>query len=231
MGVLTVVMRVKPVNPNTKWPNGHTLYLSASGGGKSQMLNQNKALPKKGVRTILWDPSGDHPGLHFEDRKAFLRAIKTGIKSGKGFRVAFCGERSVKNYEWWCEVVWGSLDGNFATYAIVEELSAVCVTAMKASPNAAVLLNEGRKYGLHFHGTSQKPQEISKTYFDQCEIKFVGRQKGLAMCKKMALEIGMRPEDIRTLKNLQFFHDLGSADEPELLTIKYKKIAGVKFCG
>ncbi len=224
-----MVMRVKPVNPETSWPNQHALYLAASGGGKSQALNQNKAIPKKGARVILWDPSGDHPGMHFEDKRQFLNALKIGIQSGRGFRIAFAGERSIENYEWVCEVVWGCLDGRVKTYFIVEELSAICISANKATPNAAVLLNEGRKYGLEFHGTSQKPQEISKTYFDQCEIKFIGRQKGAAMCRRMGNEIGLPAEKIKSLQNLQFWHDKGTADEPELITLPYKKITGVKW--
>lgn len=222
-------MRVKPVNPNTAHNNGHTLYLAATGAGKSQMLNQNKAIPHKGVRTILWDPSGDHPGLHFESFGKFVQALRKALNRGGGFRIAFGGNRSVENYEAWCEVVWGVLDGNVETFAIVEELSAVCVTANKASPNAAVLLNEGRKYGLKFHGTSQKPQEISKTYYDQCEIRYVGRQKNGPMQRKMAVDIGVSPDAIRQLQNLQFYHDDGTADDPSLITIPYRPITGVRW--
>ncbi len=220
-------MRVQPINPNTKWANEHTLYLAASGGGKSQVLNQNRAIPEN-ARVILWDPTDDHKGHHFSNKKKFVSALMKGIQSGKGFRIAFNGVATVENYEWWCEVVWSCLNGNHRTYTIVEELSQVCVSAGKATPNAAVLLNQGRKYGLVFHGTSQKPQEISKTYYDQCEYKFIGRQKGLAMRKKMALEIGLTPEQIGQLQPLQFWYDDGTADDPELLKIKYKKVTGIK---
>ena len=222
-------MRVKPVNPNTQWSNEHTLYLAASGAGKSQMLNQNKAIPKRGARVVLWDPSGDHPGVHFDSMAKFCQGLKKALKRGGGFRVAFGGNRSVENYERWCEIVWGILDGNHATFAIVEELSALCVSSAKATPNAAVLLNEGRKYGLKFHGTSQKPQEISKTYYDQCEIRFVGRQKKGPTERKMAQDLGITVEQLRGLENLQFYHDDGTADEPELLTIPYREISGVRW--
>lgn len=221
-------MKVKPVHPNTKWPNNHTLYLSASGGGKSQMLNQNPEIPKKGARVILWDPSGDHPGLHFSSLSKFVQALGKAIKRGGGFRIAFGGNRTVENYERFCEIVWAVLDGRKKTYLICEELSAVCETTNKASANAAVLLNEGRKYGLEFHGTSQKPQEIAKTYYDQCERRYVGRQKN-ANIRKMALDIGVEPDQVRQLQNLQFFYDNGTADDPALVTIKYREIKGVKW--
>lgn len=124
--------------------------------------------------------------------------------------------------------MWGVLDGKHKTFLIVEELSAVCETTAKASPNAAILLNEGRKYGLEFHGTSQKPQEIAKTYYDQCERRYVGRQKNTNI-KKMANDIGVSPEDVRQLQNLQFYYDNGTADDPELISIQYRDIKGVKW--
>jgi len=45
----------------------------------------------------------------------------------------------------------------------------------------------------------------------------------------MAFEAGMVAENIRTFQNLQFYHDLGTAEEPELITVPYKKITGVRW--
>ena len=221
-------MRFQPRNANTAHRNEHTLYLAASGGGKSQALAQNKAIPSKGARVILWDASGDHPGLHFEGRAKFIKALQKGISGGRGFRVAYAGS-TVEDFEWWCEVCWSVLDGDHRTYLIAEELSQVCPSPAKATPCAAVLLNQSRKYGGIFHGTSQKPQEVAKTFYDQCEQKFIGRQKGEAMCKKMGREIGLQPEQIAALKELQFYHDSPKHEKPQLLTLKYKKIQGVKW--
>lgn len=220
-------MRFRPANPNPALPPGHTLYLATTGGGKSQAVRQNPVIPKAGARVILWDHAGDHPGLHYHERRNFLRALATGLRSGGGFRVAYAGDQSVDAFEWFCEVVWSVLDGDRMTYVIAEELSAVCPHAGKAADNAAQLMNQGRKFGLQFHGTSQKPQEVSKTYFDQCSVKFVGQQKGLAMCRKMAAEIGVTPADIQALQPLQFYRDDGRAQAPELLTLSYRKPAGV----
>ena len=221
-------MRIQPRNPNTSHPNRNTLYLAASGGGKSQMLAQNPDLPGQGARVILWDQSGDHAGLHCETKAGFIRALKAGLKAG-AFRVAFAGPATIENYEWWCEVCWSVLDGNHLTYMIAEELSAVCPSAGKATPNAAILLNQCRKYGGIFHGTSQKPQEVSKTYFDQCAYKFVGQQKGRAMRRKMAEEIGVTEDQITALEQLQFYKDDGSPREPELIKLKYKPVTGVRW--
>lgn len=222
-----------PPNPDGRWPNDHTLYAAVSGGGKSQAMLQNKKIPPKGARVILWDHAPDHPGDHYRTKKGFLTALKAGItrnlKSGTGFRVAFSGPRTVENYEWWCEVVWRCLDGRYRTYVLAEELSAVSVSTAKATPMAAVLLNEGRKYGMVFHGTTQRPQEIPKTYFEQCEHKYVGQQKTLKQKRRMAEEIGVTVEEISALDKLQFYVDDGSAKAPDLITLQGKSPGKIRW--
>lgn len=222
-------MRFQPVNPNPSLPSAHTLYLATTGGGKSQAVLQNGAIPwrRKGGRIVMWDQSGDYPGVHCSTRRGFLSALRAGIAGGTGFRVAFAGPATVENFEWWCAVVWSILDGNHLTHIIAEELSAVCPSAGKATPNAAVLLNQCRKFGGVFHGVSQKPQEVAKTYYDNAAHKMVGQQKGVAMRRKMAAEIGVTPEQIAALEPLQFYVDDGRAGEPALLKLRYKKPAGV----
>lgn len=221
-------MRFQPSNPDTGHPALHTLYLACTGGGKSQACNYNKAIPKKGARVVLWDPSGDYPGLHCTSKQGFIKALKAGLRKGH-FRVAYSGPATPENFEWWCEVVWSILDGRHITYAIAEELSAVCVSVSKAGPNAAILLNQGRKYGLRFHGVSQKPQEISKTFFDMCPIKWIGQQKGAAMRRRMAAEIGVTEQQIGELQPLEFLVDDGTANEPEKVKIPYRKVTGIHW--
>ncbi|WP_419536189.1 hypothetical protein [Endozoicomonas sp.] len=221
-------MNLKPINPNTQHKNEHTLYLGGSGAGKSQAVISNPAIPKKG-RIILWDASGDHAGIHTEDKREFLKLLKAGIKRGS-FRVAFAGS-TVEDYEWFCGVIWAVLDGNHKTHVIAEELSQVCKHAGKASNNAAVLLNQGRKYGLVFHGVSQKPQEISKTYFDQCERKYIGVFRGKnANLMADYLASDLAAADISALQPLQFYYDDGQAtSQPVLKKLRYKQPKGVKW--
>lgn len=220
-------MRTQPVNPNPDLPPKHTIYIAKSGGGKSQALKQNPDIPKtKGTRVIGWDHAGDHAGIHFYGRKGFMKALEIAERGGKGFRLFYAGPKSVKEFEWFCEIVWAILDGNKLTHLIVEELSRVSPSAAKASPNAAELLNEGRKYGLIFHGTSQKPQEVAKTFFDQCDIKYIGMQRSKKMQTRMAEEIDLVAADIAALKELEFYRDDGT-NKPELIRLKYKARHGV----
>lgn len=199
------------------------------GGGKSQALQQNPDIPKKGARVILWDHAGDHAGLHVTSRKQFVQALRFALKRGGGFRIAWAGASDVDTFEWFCGVVWRVLDGRYDTFLIVEELAAVCPSAGRATPNAGLLLNQGRKFGLTFHGTSQRPQEVAKTFYVNCPVKYIGQQMGFDMQRKMSREIGLQPSDIASLNPLEFFRHDGTAAKAERLKLKYKKPAGVKW--
>lgn len=220
-------------HPDTSRPNKNTLYLATSGGGKSQALMQNPAIPHCRARVILWDPSGDHAGLHYTRRADFVKALHASLTvhtaGGRGFRIAYAGEATPGLFEWFMGVCWDVLDGRHETFVIAEELSAVCESAGKATPMAAKFLNQCRKYGGIFHGTSQKPQEVAKTFTDQCQFRFIGQQKGAAMCRRMALEIGVTPEEIASLQPLEFFKDDGSANRPERIQLRYRKPQGVAW--
>ena len=220
-----------PVFPDTSRKNKNTLYLGGSGCGKSQAVISNKDI-KQSKRVIIWDANGDHDGEHAEDRKVFLMLLSTALKTNSKFRVGFCGS-TFEDFEFFCGVVWAVLDGRFETHVIVEELSHVCKSVGKASANAARLLNQGRKYGLVFHGVSQKPQEISKTFFDQCERKYIGRFYG-DNALKMAKYLGLvsLSEKIKRLDDLEFLYDDGrTTGEPKVCKFKYKKPKEVSIIG
>ena len=212
------------INQNTKWSNRNTLYLGRSGSGKSQALKQNPEVPRSGARVLLWDLSHDHKAFHIDSKKTYVTAVREALGSGKPFRLAFSGgDGSVDDFEWWCSVVWAALDGNHKTHVLVEELSAVCHSVAKASPNAAKLLNQGRKYGMIFHGVAQKPQEISKTYYDQAEVFFIGQQRGVNI-KKCAVLLGLKDEQITALESLQFWRldPKLNGGNPEFVKLNYE---------
>ena len=198
-------------NPNPSLPNRNHLYLAKSGHGKSQALKQNPYLVKRGARVALWDPNNDHQ-CHGYDRigdwvAAVKRAHLASLRTGCGFRIGYQGVDSHEAYAIWCKTVTAILDGNLDTVLLAEELSTVSKGTAKAPLPAAKLLNQCRKYGGIFLGTSPKPQEINKTYFDNCDHLVVGGQKTAAQRRKMAEEIGVTPEEIKGLAPLEFFYD------------------------
>jgi DNA helicase HerA-like ATPase len=221
-------MQYQPPHPNPSLPNKHELYLGMTGSGKSQALAQNKAIPSAGGNVILWDQAGDHAGVHYSNRADFLAAVVRGVQAGRGFRIAFAGEQSVENYEWWWQVVWSVLDGKRQTWAIVEELAAVCPSSGRATPNAAFALNQGRKYGLIFHGASQRPADVAKTYYDNCNTRWIGQQRSPALQRRFAEDLGITPGEVAALEPLQFYRDTGAA-VPELVTLQYRKKVGVTW--
>lgn len=209
------------INQNTSHPNRNTLYLSCSGGGKSQAVYQNKEIPKSGVRLVLFDPDEDHPAKRFYSLSEFKAALITAVKSGKGFRLAYSGDAGVKQFEAWCKMVWLILDGTKTTYIIIEELATVTETVSKATKNFGILLNRGRKYGAVIHMTTQRGTEISKTAYIQAPIKYVGIQEG-ADVDKMAQLCAMRTTQIKELKPLEYWRKQAGR-EPERVRLKYIK--------
>lgn len=218
-------------NPRPKLPNLSTLYLARTGGGKSQALKQNPAIPaaNQGARVILWDPARDHEKLdgrklgtnYYSDRIEFLRVLSRAHESGKGYRIAYDGERSVDLFEWFCRVVWAVLDGRWPTFVLVEELNAVCPHSAEAPPDHARLVREGRKYGLQFHATSQRPQEISKTDFENCATWWIGPQKAGSV-QRFSKELGVPEPQIRALQPLQFFVWHEADLEPKRVNLAYR---------
>lgn len=211
------------INPNPSRENKNTLYLAVSGGGKSQALKQNKEVPRRGVRHLLFDPNHDHKATRVKgDARKFAQVVAKAIKSGKGFRLAWDVEPTPENLDAFCHVVYLALDGRHETFVTCEEIAAASESAGRATTWARRLMNEGRKYGLVFHGTSQKPQEIPKTFYDQCPHKWVGQQMTRNQRRKMADEIGATVDDIASLESLEFLVSDGSAKAPRRVQLTYK---------
>ncbi len=209
-------------NPNPALPNRHCIYLATSGAGKSQAIKQNKDIPAKGVRHVFFDPDEDHK-VNFRARTvaAFKEALIKGMKSKKGFRIAYSGDNSKTNFDTWCDLVWAALDGNNILYISIEELSASVDSSGNARGRFAQLLRQSRKYGGVMGLAAQRSTEVPKTAYTQCKYKYIGMQDeyDLPMVAKRA---GIKPELIKQLQPLQFLVK-EPGQEPTLVKLKYKK--------
>ena len=215
------------INPNTGHTNQNACFVAMSGFGKSQALKA--VLPERGVRCLLWDPDNDHAAwntFYFDDRKKYARAVKRAIKSGQGFRLAFDGEVTVDNFEWWCSVVWAVLDGNLPMYVVVEELADVSPSAGKATPYWGQVNRKCRKYGGRLLWTTQKSQEVSKTAYDQAAIKYIGYPNDGSNLKRMAEMVDKKPEELKQLKPLEFYRREQTITEK--VRFEYKKSGEMK---
>ncbi|GFZ84008.1 hypothetical protein GCM10011403_29440 [Pseudohongiella nitratireducens] len=213
------------IRANPSLPNRHTGYIACSGYGKSQALKQNTDIPKKGARVLLWDPDNDHKATHFDDWSKFVRAVVAGMKSGKGFRLAWAGEVSQSRFESFCRLVWECLDGQRLLYIIIEELADVQNSPGKASQWCGQLFRRARKYGGIIHWCSQRSEEISKTVFSQTENYFIGYPNDTctpSRVSEMSRIARCTPDDLYRLKPLQFRRKKGR--EATTIQLKYKKI-------
>jgi len=214
------------VHPNHSLPNKHTLYIGGTGSGKSQALKQNPALPGRGKHVVLWDSGEDHKATRYRSFTAFARAYSRALLQAKGFRLALTlpgEERTPEMHEKFCQLIWLSLDGRYPIYMIDEELSSVCSSHHKAARYHSLLVNEGRKYGLIYHGTIQYPQELPKTVYRACNTLWCGRQDVEAV-DYVAKRLALPRTDIAALKPLQFYvQDVGRGGDVKKVQLKYQK--------
>ena len=210
-------------NPNPGLNNRNTLYIARSGGGKSQALKQSPAIPLSGVLVLLYDPNEDHRANRYTTKAGFGRAVLAAIKSGRGCRVAYVGGFGESDHEWFCQFVFSVLDGRRLTYVIDEELGAAGERTGKAARHHARLMNQGRKFGLVYHGVVQFPTELPKTVYRNCEVKYVGPLDN-DTATRIAREVGIPAAKISAQKPLQFWvSDPAHGFEPRQIQLTYKK--------
>ena len=214
-------------NPNATLPNRNTLYIARTGGGKSQAVKQNPEIPQpgRGGRVLLWDNARDHwRGTHYlSDPKTYALHVGKAVASGRGFRLGYDGERTLELFEWFCALCWAVLDGRKETVVIVEELGRVCRTHGRAMPHHERLVSEGRKYGLRYHATNQRTQEIPKTITGNCEIRYTGPQEpdDAAHSAKM---VGVSTAELMALQPLEFYvRDYSKAPNARKVQFSYLK--------
>jgi hypothetical protein len=166
-------------------------------------------LGEGGSRVLLWDVNKDHPAHRFEKLSDFARAASRADKSGRGFRIAFTGEASPDAFEIWAAIYWEILDGNKATFGLIEEYSDCCRGA--GALNQGIdkshrrLWTQGRKYGGILHATSQRPQLISKDALGNAGIIWASHMDTLA-AKRVSAELDIHINDLRACRVGEFFY-------------------------
>ena len=162
------------VNEDTSKHNRHVCVTAATGGGKSQCMYD--VVPAKGVRAVFWDVDRDHNCIHLRDKKQFVAAVNKAHKSGKPFRIGWCGDDDQDTFIWWCKVVWALLDGRYDTYVVVEEAADLDLGAGKPPLEFGRIIRRGRKYGAILVTCTQRCQEIPKGLLTQSAVLYIGPQ-------------------------------------------------------
>lgn len=172
-------IRSEPINPNESWAAEHTVYIAETGGGKGSMIRGNPDIPKpeNGGRIVCWDRAAAYPGFFYREWNRFVDAYARALDSDCGFSIGYTGDdikSKIEAHERWAGLVWNTADGSKRTYVIDEEQGGVHETVGKAKGYALEIMNEGRKWGLVWHGTAQRPQEIPKSIISQSKFKYFG---------------------------------------------------------
>lgn len=180
----------------------------------------------KGARVLLWDPDEDHKGAHYTNWRSFVQAVKAGLKSGKGFRLAWAGDVTEELFEKFCAVCWAVLDGERELHILIEELADV-QKAGKAGHWFGQLCRKSRKYGGVIHWTTQRSQEISKTVFSQTDNFYIGFPSRAATPQQVAELARLVGADggadaLRKLQPLEFYSL--RRGKTELKKLNYKNI-------
>lgn len=223
----------RPVNPNSRHPARHQLIIGCTGSGKSQLLGSGLVVPiKRDTRLIGYDDVGVLPGLYYSTRLGFLGALRTAKKRNNGFSVFYGGTQTEEDYCWFCDVVWSQLDGDRLTHVVSEEVNTSIHRSGEAPPEVAIMMVQGRKYGLIHTATGQYPSWISSTFYSQSRIKYVGQQE-MSDAKKMSLVAGVTEQQIKDLqsneKRCEFYRNEGRSTGGELVVVKPRDPVGIKW--
>lgn len=205
------------VNEDTSLPVRHVFVTAKTGGGKSQIM-RNDIVPRSGVRAFFWDVDNDHYCVRFDNKGAFLKAVKAAISSGKTFRIGWNGKDDQSTFTWFCEVVWRCLDGRYDTYIVLEELADLEM-GQRTLEGLGTLLKRGRKYGGIVVSNTQRVQEVPKALITQAAQAYIGRQSAHD-AKYLERVLGIPAASIERLPELSFYTKVN--EEWKMIKTKYK---------
>jgi len=201
-------------NPNPNKANRHSLFLAASGYGKSTALRKNPLINKP--RLIAWDPGYDHDLPRVKTMRAFVESLK------RPGRIAVSLDRATPSaFNVFCKAIWAVLDGDHDTVIVVEEAAAVQMSVGKAQPDWGILVRESRKFGGIILATSQRSQEIDKTIVTQCHTVYVGCH-ALRDARLIGRDLDIDPDAIASLDVGQFYRKVLGPKPAELLDYRPK---------
>lgn len=210
-----------PINPNDNLEALHCLYAGTTGSGKSTAFRQMGRI-KPTDQILMWDPYGQYKGkklLHRQVRtygtlQSFFNAAKEGRKTKQGFKIAFTPSAYLANtkqrrkvFLQFLRACWALGDGKHKKllHVMCEEINRVTTTSGDEDSIYGEMLEGGRKFGFVVHSISQRLQPIPNTVISMSPFKWVGIQESSGDVDRIAREIGVTSEEVKELKQYEYF--------------------------
>lgn len=179
--------------------------LGASGSGKTSWVMQelNRKKPK---RLLIWDTKGEFAregyAVPVASMGELVQAVALAGKAG-GFALAFKprgDEKQLKaQFDLFCNLAFSAKKLTL----VAEELADV-TTASHACAGWRRVSSQGRTEGLTVYGLSQQPASIDKHFFGNASMVRSGRLNFDTHVKAVANVLGVRPDDIRNMRPLDW---------------------------
>lgn len=192
-----------PRNENPSLPPRHVCIIGDTGAGKSVLIRH--LVPRRGVRVLAFDPDKDHSVHHFDSGPAWIKAVISGVKSGKPYRIGWVGSNA-NDFVRFCTAAFEALDGNVDTHVICEEAADFCKGSGPARDGFGTLLRRARKYAGIVYTVGQRAAELPTTVRNQSQVKYIGFVDPAD--RKAAAELGgLTVDQVAEIKpgNLEFW--------------------------
>ncbi len=181
-----------------------TAIIGSTGSGKGSRMKWILSR-EKFDRLAIFDPEGEYS--EFGQVVDTLAGLVTLLKKPK-FRAIFVpseNDRAKKiQFDAFCQIVAGNDNGIGGSCAVVVDELAEVTTPSYAPPGWRKVCNKGRKRGLIVYGMSQYPAQVDKAFWGACTTIFTGRLITPAHAKAMSCQIGVAPDEIRALADLEY---------------------------
>lgn len=181
-----------------------TAIIGSTGSGKGSRMKWILGRERYD-RLAIFDPEGEYG--EFGTVVNTLGELVALLKKTK-FRAVFVPSENDKakkiQFEIFCQAVAGDDDGIGGECAVVVDELAEVTTPSWAPAGWRKVCNKGRKRGLIVYGMSQFPAQVDKAFWGACTTIFTGRLITPAHAKAMGEQIGVRPDEIRSLSDLEY---------------------------
>ncbi|MGR5243079.1 type IV secretory system conjugative DNA transfer family protein [Photobacterium damselae] len=231
-----MIVIAEPKNHSNSLDCHNALYVGSSGSGKTTAVKNLNI--KKQDCAVFFDPFGDYAGsfqgqvVHtYYNWPDFAENLFKARLSGQPFKIArgFEGRVNSEDFDLFCGLVWACGDSNLPPLNVVmEELAQYSKGSGKAGGYYGALLSVGRKFNLRSHCVFQRGQEVEKTLFTNCPVKWVGYQERDNDAVYLANELGLPVDEIKGLQKLEYIvkdssHEKGQFEKSKF-TFKSKTI-------